>query len=217
MSGFITLRRKVRQHPLFAGDPAKLGAWTWLLLTACWKDAPYDVNGKTITLQRGQLCVSLRQLASEWNWSKSAVDRFITRLETETMVTREAGHGKLVLTICNYDKYQDQRDTLRDSSGTATGTRAGHERDTKEQGNKVIPLSNDNGAEFSDQQFWANARAYLGASRGSLIGKWCRDYGQAATARAITEAQLNRAADPIPYIERTLRRGKSDAEALPIC
>lgn len=201
MSGFIALRRKVRQHPLFAGDPAKLGAWVWLLLTACWKETPYDVNGKTITLRRGQLCVSIRQLAAEWGWSKSAVDRFISRLETETMVKREAGHGKLVLTICNYDKYQDIREGERDSGGTDTGTRAGQQRDTKEQGNKILPLSNDNGA----SDLWGSAVAYLGERKRPLIGKWCRDYGEVETAQAITAAQFARAADPVSYIERTLR------------
>lgn len=70
----------------------------------------------------------------------------------------------------------------------------------------VVPFPNGNGpASDSDAQFWDNAKAYLGPSKSSVIGKWCRDYGQAETARAITAAQLARAVDPIPYIERALR------------
>lgn len=217
MSGFIAMQRKVRNHPLFRGDPARLGAWTWLLLTACWRDTEYDIKGKTITLKRGQLCASVRQLADEWGWSKSTVDRFVTRLETETMIEREAGHGKLVITICNYDKYQDPISVKRDSSGTPDGTAAGQQRDTKEQGNKIIPLPNGNGAADSDTAFWDSAKSYLGGNRGSLIGKWVRDYGKTETAKAITAAQLERAVDPVPYIERVLRKAKAGGWEMPVC
>lgn len=139
MSGFAILHRRSLDHPLL-NDAQRLGAWTWLVLRAAWKPIPFDINGKVVTLQRGQLCASIRQLGDEWGWSKSAVDRFLTRLETETMIVREAGQGKCIITICNYSKYQDMGDDARDSSGTATGTAAGQQRDTKEQGNKVTIL-----------------------------------------------------------------------------
>lgn len=56
-----------------------------------------------------------------------------------------------------------------------------------------------------DKLFWDGAKAYLGASRASMIGKWVKNHGREAAAKAITEAQVNRAVDPIPYIERVLR------------
>ena len=141
MTGFATLHRQSLDHPLFDGDSSRLGAWTWLILRAAWKPTAFNIAGKTTVLERGQLCVSIRQLAVAWGWSKSAVDRFLARLETETMIVREAGHGRCILTICNYSKYQSLNDDDRDSSGTATGTAAGQQRDTKEQGNKgtIIP------------------------------------------------------------------------------
>ena len=119
------------------GDADRFGAWVWLILGAAWKPTPFDIAGKTVTLERGQICVSIRQLGDEWGWSKSKVDRFLTRLETETMIERKAGQGRCIITICNYEKYQEQRDTDRDSSGTPTGTAAGQQRDIKEQGNKL--------------------------------------------------------------------------------
>jgi hypothetical protein len=136
VSGFVCLHRDALDHPLLK-DPARLGAWVWLFTRAAWKPTPFDVNGKIITLERGQLCVSLRQLSDEWNWSKSTVERFLTRLKTETMIGTESGTGKMIITICNYAKYQDIPDEGGTASGTASGTRAGHERDTKEQGNKL--------------------------------------------------------------------------------
>lgn len=135
MSGFIRMDRAALDHPLLQ-DPIRFRAWLWLLAVACWKPTNYDMQGRTITLQRGQMCVSIRQMADAWGMSKSAVDRFLTRLETETMIEREAGQGKCIITICNYAKYQDAPDRERDNSGTPSGTPAGHQRDIKEQGNK---------------------------------------------------------------------------------
>lgn len=75
-----------------------------------------------------------------------------------------------------------------------------------------IPLSNDNGrsAPSSDKDFWDGSTAYLGGKR-AMIGKWVKDYGKQLTAEAITAAQLERAVDPVAYIERTLRNGKARA------
>lgn len=72
-----------------------------------------------------------------------------------------------------------------------------------------VTLSKDSDAAASpDKVFWDTAKAYLGRSRSGVIGKWVRDYGKEATAKAITAAQIERAVDPIPYIERVLRGSK---------
>ena len=70
----------------------------------------------------------------------------------------------------------------------------------------VLPFIPPRAQDDPDTAFWASAKSYLGPSRGSMIGKWTRDYGREATAKAITEAQINRAVDPVPYIERCLKR-----------
>jgi hypothetical protein len=63
-----------------------------------------------------------------------------------------------------------------------------------------------------DRDFWRNAKAYLGpyvggdAKAGSLIGKWCKGGRQPETARAISAAQVERAVDPVAYVEASLRR-----------
>lgn len=62
-----------------------------------------------------------------------------------------------------------------------------------------------------DKVFWDSAKAYLGKSKSGMIGKWVRDYGRDKTAKAITAAQIERAVDPVPYIERILRKGGDDS------
>lgn len=67
-----------------------------------------------------------------------------------------------------------------------------------------------------DKVFWGNALDYLGQSKRSMVGRWVSKHGQDATAKAITEAQINRAVDPIPYIERVLVKGGGKAPVVGI-
>jgi hypothetical protein len=220
MSGFVVIRREALDHHLLR-DAERFRAWCWLIASACWKPTKFDVHGKTITLERGQLCVSVRQLAEAWGWSKSAADRFIQRLVDEDMVisTRAqtgtgsgttSGTARSIITICNYSKYQDVPSAGGTKSEPPSGTAAGQQRDIKEPSNQDIPLSNDNGP----ADFWQFAVGYLGEKRRPLIGRWCGAYGQPATAQAITAAQLARAVDPPAYIERTLKGARDETRPL---
>lgn len=208
MSGFIVMSREAIDHPLLR-DGDQFRAWFWLVSKAVWKPTKFDVNGRIVTLERGQLCVSIRQLAEAWGWSKSSVDRFLTRLKTETMIGTDNGTGRLVITICNYAKYQDVSERSGTPTGTEVGTPSGQQRDIKEPLNQ-FPSSKDEGRD-PKKVFWDNAKSYLGVAKASQIGKWAKLYGQPATAAAITEAQFHGAVDPIPYIESILRKqGRAD-------
>ncbi|MFN3474066.1 MAG: hypothetical protein ACK4ZW_08480 [Blastomonas sp.] len=137
MSGFAAISRGMLDHPLFDGDSARAGAWLWMVLRACWKPTPYDVGGKIITLERGQLCASRAQMAKAWGWSPSAVERFLARLQTEQMIGRATGQGKSIITICNYAKYQDISDRPEQPTEQPTGQLPDSDRTTKEQGNQL--------------------------------------------------------------------------------
>jgi hypothetical protein len=91
----------------------------------------------------------------------------------------------------------------KDSSNDPKGE--GEERDTS------VDKSTEAEASFvdPDKAFWTNAKAYLKphtkGDPGQLIGKWCRDFSKASAASAIGAAQVERAVDPVSYIERVLR------------
>ncbi len=94
----------------------------------------YNIKGKTVVVGRGQFAISVRRLADEFGWSKSATHRFLARLKTETMIETASGTGQIVITICNYDIYQKPENSRGTVSGTVSGTAAGQQRDTKEEG-----------------------------------------------------------------------------------
>lgn len=150
---------------------------------------------------------TIEQIAFAFRETVSSVSSaFHPLLERGLLVTEnETFH------IVSWRKRQYKSDTstervkrFRKRSRNVTETAPDTDTDTD------IPLAkaSDAGAS-SDKEFWDNAKAYLGKSKASMIGKWCRDHGQAETAKAITASQIDRAVDPVPYIERVLR-GKAN-------
>lgn len=140
------MHRGWRDNPVFRGEFSRGDAWVWLIENACWKPTKFDVKGKTITLERGQLCASRDYLAKVWGWSSSAVERFLTRLQTEQMIGRETGQGKSIVTISNYAKYQDVGSQTGQETGQQSGQRSDRDRTAKEQGNKGTREEEPNGS-----------------------------------------------------------------------
>jgi hypothetical protein len=134
--GWIALHRGWRDNPVFKGEFSRADAWIWLIEAACWKAARFDIKGRTVILQRGQLCASREQMAAAWQWSPSAVERFLARLKTEQMIERETGQGKSVITICNYAKYQNIGEQTGQEPEQQIGQEPDRNRTAKEQGNK---------------------------------------------------------------------------------
>ena len=136
----VLVARGVFDHPLFRDkrEFSRLEAWVWMLSEAAWKPHQREIGGKVVTLRRGQFCHSIRFMADAWGWSKSSVDRFLTRLKTETMIGTDAGTGSLILTICNYERYQLAPSTTGTATEPSTGTAAGQQRDRLETSNQEI-------------------------------------------------------------------------------
>lgn len=106
-------------------------AWVWLIEKAAWKPCTRrSAKGERIQIERGQFHTSLRNLGEAWGWGKNKVDRFLARLEDHEMIGTASGQSGCTISICNYDTYQDARDSRADEAGTASG----QPRDTQEEG-----------------------------------------------------------------------------------
>jgi hypothetical protein len=107
MNNYV-MQRGWMDHPaLFYKEPfTHREAWCWLIEKALWKELPVKVNGPVLLLKRGQLSYSIRYMAKGWEWTNSKVERFLSRLKSEAMIETSAETGQLVITICNYNKFQ---------------------------------------------------------------------------------------------------------------
>ena len=105
MSGWIKIHREIQRHWI-AQCPEKLGRWVDLLLLVNYEDSKVLVGDRLINVKRGQMVMSFDFLAKRWNISKSTASAFIELLESDNMVERHTEQRKTILTICNYESYQ---------------------------------------------------------------------------------------------------------------
>lgn len=220
MTGFAVLYREAVDHPLFAGDSSRLGAWTYLVLKGCWKPTKFNIGGKVVELDRGQLCVSRSQLAEAWGWKPSAVERFLVRLETEQMIERATGQGRTVITICNYAKYQDVETQAGQPTEQAPGQPSDSHRTTKEQGNqetKDIPSAKADGRGASEPMALDFAKTIFRTGveilkagghddrqARSIIGRWKKSYSEGSVLAVLARCQIAQPEAPVEWITKAL-------------
>jgi hypothetical protein len=135
-------------NPVLRADNAPANrreAWIWLIEHAAWGPREVRAGRRLITLRRGQVAHAFRYLGGAWGWDVSKVRRFLTALQTNTMIDTDTDASSTVITICNYDEYQiehgqkeTQTDTLTDTLTDTHPTRTRHAPDTEP--NKVNTL-----------------------------------------------------------------------------
>ena len=149
--GFIAIARGSLDHRIVgARKPySDFEAWCWLLFEAAWKPRRVAVinrnsNHTTITLERGELSHSLRYMAKAWGWrSPMRVKRFLTRLETDAQIETQTTAGQTIITICNYERYQNPEMPKGTQTTTQTGTQRARKGHKEEQGNKETKDNTD--------------------------------------------------------------------------
>lgn len=110
----------------------KFGWWIDMLLLASFEDNK-SFNGNRLTeVKRGQFIASLRFLAERWKVSKDKVNAFLKILIQEGMIIRESDKNETLITICNYDSYQDNSDDCQTPSRHLQDTSETPSRQTKE-------------------------------------------------------------------------------------
>jgi hypothetical protein len=127
-------------HHVLDREPfCRRAAWAWLIENAAFSETEIGTGGKRVKLQRGQLSYSVRFLATAWKWDKAKVSRFCLALSNDDMIRVQTETGQMLITICNYEQYQETRDTTRD----ATETAARQQRDSSETKKKEDKQDNN--------------------------------------------------------------------------
>lgn len=122
--GWILLHRKIQDNRIWTDKEPydKRSAWIDLLMMANHADKNIIVDYKLVMVKRGQIYTSVRKLAERWGWSKDRALKYLRLLETLQMITKDSTNQRTLLTIENYDIYQNVQDTDK--------TRTRHEQDT---------------------------------------------------------------------------------------
>lgn len=107
--GWVAISRQIMDSPDLR-TPAERWAMVWMVMHAAYEPTTVRTAYGSIRLERGQLSYSTRYLAEAWGMSEAAVRRFLARLEKRRSTRREPDAerdaGQLVITLCNYEKFQ---------------------------------------------------------------------------------------------------------------
>ncbi len=106
--GWVKLHRKLLEWEWY-GDAHMVHLLVHLLLTASHEDRRY----KGLTIKRGQVVTSIKELAEALGASETSTRRRMKRLKSGGFLTIKVAHRITTITICNYDSYQ----TKEKSSG----------------------------------------------------------------------------------------------------
>lgn len=99
--GWVKLHRKLLEWEWYQ-DAHMVHLLVHLLLTATHEDRKY----KGLTIKRGQLVTTIKELADALGAPETSTRRRMKRLKSGGFLTIKVAHNKTTITICNYDSYQ---------------------------------------------------------------------------------------------------------------
>ena len=108
-NGWIKLHRSLFDNPVVTASSDSLTIWLFLLANASISERKVCFKGKEITLKRGQLITS-RKMISQCVRNpihESTVQRTLDKFKKANMITPETTKKDRLITITNWDKYQD--------------------------------------------------------------------------------------------------------------
>ncbi len=127
MAGWIKLHRQIESHWIYQNSNY-LHWWIDILISANFEPKTTLIKGHLLECGRGECLYSLDTWAKRWNTNKPAVNRFLSLLKKDGMITLKSETVTTRLTICNYDSYQDEQN---ESETQTKRTRNGGETQTK--------------------------------------------------------------------------------------
>src|SRR6266852_4199035 len=124
--GYVRLHRKILENALFKDKPAAwFKIWVYILLRANWRESVFRPRqGEPISVPAGSLVTSLEKLGTHAGLSKEHARRCLDYLERTRSVTLRRTHHWTMITVVNWEAYQQSDDAARHA-----GHHAGHHGD----------------------------------------------------------------------------------------
>ncbi|MFH0772869.1 MAG: hypothetical protein V1922_00985 [bacterium] len=104
--GWVKFHRKLLDNPI-SKKPNYLSIFVYLLLKVNHKNNDVILDGKKTTIKRGQLLTSIFSIAEFYSLSTSTVSKVLKYLETERMIEKLSTNKYSLITVLNYNIYQD--------------------------------------------------------------------------------------------------------------
>lgn len=133
--GWIKLFRQSKFNEMYCEKPFDhFHAWIDLLLCVNHEDKMIRVDGKLVTLKRGQMLTSMRKLGERWGWGHETVRRFLFALERDEMCRISRDSRETVITVAKWDFFQaDEKKVRRQRDSDETHTLSKNVKNVKKE------------------------------------------------------------------------------------
>jgi len=115
--GWVKIYRKLLDNPI-SKKPNYLSIFIYLLLKVNHKDNDIILEGKKTIIKRGQFLTSIFSIPEFFNLSTSTVSRILKYLETERIIEKLSTNKYSLITVLNYNLYQDPESIFENKSKT---------------------------------------------------------------------------------------------------
>ena len=122
---WIKLHRKILGHWVYT-RPEYLSIWVYLLVRANWKPSKAILNGRIVTIERGEVLTSIRGMAKGSHTTQRTVRTFLTLAQQDEMIELKSDTAATRVKILNYNRLQE----VPTSDRHTPDTRATHGRHT---------------------------------------------------------------------------------------
>lgn len=169
-----------------------IGAMDWLVGNANWKDGWHDGD----RCERGQLFVGRNQLSKAWRVSQQTVRTILRNLETDEFLTIKPTNKGSVITVLNYDIYQDESERDQPADQPVTNQLSTSDQPLPKKDKNIIEDSSLRSESSSPKQ--SAPRITFG-------------YESDGKIRGITKVQLDLWKENFPGIDVEVELGKASA------
>jgi hypothetical protein len=108
--GWIKLYRSIQKHWIWDNSDY-LKWWIDILMEVNHDETKVLIKNELYICNRGQSVRSVLNWARRWRVDRGKAQRFLMLLEKDQMMTLKSDSRTSILTVCNYDSYQDARTT----------------------------------------------------------------------------------------------------------
>ena len=143
--GWVKLSRRLLDNPIFQ-KPDYLAVWLFLLLSANHEETSFIWNNKKQILKKGQLLTGRKKIAQKTKVAESQIYKILKYLETEQQIEQQKTTKYTIVTIINWDRYQQkeqQKEQQRNNRVTTEEQQSNTYKNVNKKVNKNIPKGMD--------------------------------------------------------------------------
>lgn len=147
-TGYVKLYRKMLDNPVVCKDADHVAVWIYLLLSATWQQYEVMFEGKTITLEPGQLVTGRLAIGVHNKINEYKVQRILKRFENEQLIAQQTTPRNRLISVLNWNQYQStaqQDEQQAHNNCTTSAQQSAH----KQEDNKNIKNKRNNKSEQS--------------------------------------------------------------------